>query len=665
MTDNNFSGDKKFPMKTLLADYLTNSDNKALPKFQVAVLVYVIILTFPSLIVDIGGDIDSSAFIGLHKAANEGLVYGKDIVFTYGPLGFLNIPLFITKSLWVCSAIYTLAVYAIAIISCSIYVRRMKANLAKTIIFAIIFVTVSTGWLNWPTGCDFKLLLSILIFSHLYTLSKKSPIQLSGLAFLYSILLFTKFSVGLMGVITGFVFLCILIKDKRKNEAIIFLVAFLVSFSALGLLLIGPPKVIFTYLHGCWEITTGYNDTLAIQAGYLKKYYLSAIFAWISYIGLFCYCAFKKRRLEIIFLSLIFGLLFSSYKLGFVRLDISHLIYFHSMWLLLFGLFFLRSFKDIKIAGYYILLFIFVIFCLCIANISELERASFPNLYMPNNIITKLENLQLSFNLFRGIGAEEQIAKVKMQLMQYFPLKTETVEMLSGHTMDVFPCDVAITEAYGFKWRPRPVFQSYIAYTEYLDSLNAKHFQSDSAPEYILYALSSLNARYAISDEPATFKTLLQEYEPCGQDAKFIILRKKHSPDMYMEKEIGTAVAKFDQIITFPKFNNELLFAKVYIENNLLGLAQKLLFKPPLDVRIKFYIPDKNEIVSYRLVCPNARNGIFISKIVEDQNDLLEIWKGDFRHDIAGLIFSNDHPKMFKDKITIRFFKMPANKIFE
>ncbi|MGA2916363.1 MAG: hypothetical protein ABSE89_10090 [Sedimentisphaerales bacterium] len=145
-------------------------------------------------------------------------------------------------------------------------------------------------------------------------------------------------------------------------------------------------------------------------------------------------------------------------------------------------------------------------------------------------------------------------------------------------------------------------------------------------------------------------------------DANFIVLRKKSSAGTDEGKEI-TVVAKFKQIIHLPELNNELLFAKIYIENNLLGLARKLLFKPPLDTYVAFFVPDKNKFQAYPLVCPNARNGIFISKIVEDQNDLLEVWKGDFRQDITGLMVFTYYPKMFKDRITIRFFKMPAKKL--
>jgi hypothetical protein len=526
----------------------------------------------------------------------------------------------------------------------------MKADLIKTVIFAIIFVVVCRGL----SPGDFELSLSVFIFSYLYTLRKKGLILLLGLAFLYSIMPFIKFSAVLAGSITGVVFLCVLTWNKRGKEAIIFLIACLISFITVGLLLLRTPKAILMYLYGCWQIASGFNDAMGTEGSKIDLWF--AIIAWALYICLFCYFAFMKRRQDLTYLILSLGVLFLSFKTGFVRQDI-HVLYFYSMWLLVFGLYYSKSFANARIAGYTVLLFIFVMFYQGSAKIF-----SFQNIYICNSVADKLRNLRLSFNLIRGIGAEEQATVNKTQLSKYYPLKTETIRMLSGHTMDVFPCDIAITEAYGFKWHPRPVFQSYSAYTEYLDSVNAKHFSSDSGPEYILYALSTIDGRYAIFDEPTTFRTLLRKYEPCAQDGNFIVLRKNLSADAGTEEYVGTEVGKFRQRILLHRVGEGLFFAKIHIEHNLLGLVRKFLFKPP-NVYIAFL--NNGKIIDgrvWRFVFSNAANGLFISQYVTNQNDLLKIWKGDIRQDITAIVLLTEHPVFFKDKITVQFFKMPTKK---
>ena len=645
-----------------IIDLLINADNKALPYLQAALLIYAIMLTIPPLIIDTHSDVDYSAYIGWHKAAEQGLIYGRDIVFTYGPLGFLTAPIFINKTLWAYSALYTLAVYAMVLFGFSLFLRKMKANLVKTVIFAVIFVAVFRGLLNWRPTRDFELLFSLLVFSYLYIRGKGNLIWLLGLAFLCGVLPYIKFSSIFAGGFIGAVFTYILIRDKRRKEAAVFLITSFVSFCILGLLLIGPSKAIFTYLYSSWQITSGYNDALGNVDPGREMDYFSAILAWIFYILIFGYCALRKRRDDIIYLVLCFGMLFLSFKLGFVRRDYEHVIYFYSTWLAVFGLFFLRPFPDAKIIRYFVLLFIFVMLFQCRTDRASLEISSFPGLYAPGKVGDKLKNLRLSFNLLRGIGTDELIAKTKTQLAKYFPLKDETVKMLSGHTVDVFPCDVAITEAYGFKWDPRPVFQSYLAYTEYLDSLNAKHFLSESAPEYILYALRTIDLRYAIFDEPATFRTLLQKYKPCAVDGEFIVLQKKPSADTVTGKYLDTTTEKFDQVFLPPQVDNGLLFAEVHIEQSLLGMAWKFLYKSR---NVWIFLDNGQEAVAEkprRLVYPNASNGLFIHQYIADQNDLLQIWNGNTRQNIRAILLWTPYPPFYKDKITVKFFAIPLIK---
>lgn len=285
------------------------SKDKALAYFQLVLLVCIAVLTFPPLIIGAsGGGLDQSWRIGLLKAADQGLIYGRDIVFTYGPLGFLTIPVFIKKSLWVYSAAYLLITYALTVFGCSLYLRKMKTNLVKTIIFAIIFAAIFRNLLGLPPGRDFELVLSTFILSYLYILGPRKLILLLGLAFLYSILPFIKFSTVLAGGIMGVIFLCILIKEKRGKEALTFLIAGMILFFTLGLLLLKSPKAIFIYLYGCWQIASGFNDAMGFGGN--KTDLLFAIFAWISYICLFCYCTSRKGETRWFILSSVSGRFF-------------------------------------------------------------------------------------------------------------------------------------------------------------------------------------------------------------------------------------------------------------------------------------------------------------------------------------------------------------------
>src|SRR4051794_27622935 len=55
--------------------------------------------------------LDPSWQIALHMAASDRLTYGRDVVFTYGPLGFLSIPLTVTVPTAVASIAFTIVLW--------------------------------------------------------------------------------------------------------------------------------------------------------------------------------------------------------------------------------------------------------------------------------------------------------------------------------------------------------------------------------------------------------------------------------------------------------------------------------------------------------------------------------------------------------------------------
>ena len=62
--------------------------------------------------------------IGLHLAAAHGLRFGHDVVFTYGPLGFLTFPSLVTASTAITSMVYALVANAALALAVLLVVRR-------------------------------------------------------------------------------------------------------------------------------------------------------------------------------------------------------------------------------------------------------------------------------------------------------------------------------------------------------------------------------------------------------------------------------------------------------------------------------------------------------------------------------------------------------------
>jgi len=104
----------------------------------------------------------------------------------------------------------------------------------------------------------------------------------------------------------------------------------------------------------------------------------------------------------------------------------------------------------------------------------------------------------------------------KKRLASYYGVPEKTLQALSTGDVDILPWEIEIAYAYNLTWRPRPVLQSYSAYTPYLDRLDAAYLGSSQAPQRLLYLDQAADYRYALFDEPATFRTILSHYAFAG-----------------------------------------------------------------------------------------------------------------------------------------------------
>jgi len=98
-------------LNTLLANF---SNSKYITIITLGILIFFFIWSLPKPIVPVGPGLapDPSWIIGIHLAKLNGLVWGSETVWTYGPLGYLIHPVNIDQSLWSHVFFYHITVHA-------------------------------------------------------------------------------------------------------------------------------------------------------------------------------------------------------------------------------------------------------------------------------------------------------------------------------------------------------------------------------------------------------------------------------------------------------------------------------------------------------------------------------------------------------------------------
>jgi hypothetical protein len=138
-------------------------------------------------------------------------------------------------------------------------------------------------------------------------------------------------------------------------------------------------------------------------------------------------------------------------------------------------------------------------------------------------------------------GMAEQQRLGRQAMRDLYALTPRQLALLRSGTVHVASLEAGVAYAYGLDWDPLPVFQQYTAYTKRLDELNAAKLESASAPERILWENApavdptfvavrpfpgTIDSRVPAWDSPAEMVQMFCRYRVEQWDERWAILRR-------------------------------------------------------------------------------------------------------------------------------------------
>jgi hypothetical protein len=613
------------------------------------------IWTLPSPIIFPNSGLDSSWIVGLNLAFVNNFQFGKDIIFTFGPLGFLWMPVLLDYNLWTLSLLFTLIIHFL-FIACVFYVIKTtfrKINYHFMLIPILIFA------IPYPYSFEYQLLIIASLMSYLILTDsislKKSPYILLFIGLLLSIATLIKFTAFFISIsiIIMFFFCCILMKKNSKYG--IYLFVFYITFLISIWFFAGQDTTnLVSYLYSGMDISNGYTDAMVVYGP-----------QWQVFLGITSLCIYllaiifsvKELNKNIVtFLLLNVGILFVAFKHGFIRHDGHQLIFFQICLLLFLFLSILvysyGSDKKLKYLNFVNILFIFFVLLSIYSFVPELLK---------DNIMIKQQDYVLSEQMIGNPELlEEQVKYHEAIIRDNYRLDEVTIKYLENKTVDIFPWDISMAWAYNLEWTPRPIFQSYSAYTQYLDEKNSLHFVGNEAPDIILYTSNSIDGRYPIFDEPGTFRNILFNYRYQNSSGNWIILN--HSKDTNLSNQVeylGTTEIKVGEIAEIPNYDGY-IFGYLTFDYNLFGKIMKILYKPS-PANIKFVLKNGEVTQEFRFIPGPAKNGLFLSQYIESNEKLASLFRGELEDNITGVVINTSAPNYYSKNIKITFIGIPKN----
>ena len=577
------------------------------------------------------GEIEDSYIQFLHTAFAEHLQFGRDILITFGPWGFL----------YGGYSPVTHTVSVIAWLGLSLVFWwtgwRTARHLSKNDLVAWFWLMAFAAVAGLPvfTLIDARLKAFVVLLWLLYFFVEDRPFTAAQAALVAALglLSLVKFNVLVeTAMVLGVVSLDTVFRRRRFPWLLLLFGASLVFFWVIAgqhLGALGP------FLRGSWQLTGGYTEAMMLTG----PEETSDVACFLLASALVCAIAGYAGRVRHRFFGLfpLVGLgfiLFAAFKHGYVRHD------FHeaaaTLELLLVSLAALAiawpvAASQSRRAALASLLPTFVVFLFAAFTFGRYYAKSLPAHLLETlsaRSVLAPAKLLLGRRYLRE-GYQAYLADIR---------KANPLPAIQGE-VDTYPGNAGVLLAHRLAYRPRPVMQSYQVYTPELADLNAAFLRSERAPAAIVFQIAPVDDHFPSLEDDRSWPELLTRYDVQQVEWPFVLLKRSVAPRAWRLAPLADLPIRLGELVPVPPATNGPIWATFEIDKTLLGTITSTVYKPPV-LSLSVFTPAGGPF-RYRLIPGMARSGFLLSPVTLDPLAFGSLAAGGALRDLADQVVTS------------------------
>jgi hypothetical protein len=579
-----------------------------------------LLLTFvviPFAVVDT--DADPSLSLVLNYAHEHGLQFGTEVVYTYGPLGFLGFPYFSTHATALRMVYHILVCLAAAV---GLWLVGWRLRLLWRCVLLGAFCWVASN-LNPKT--DLVLEACLLSWGLLCFVEVGRRLTVCALVFTGLVVLgaLAKMSFLFGGALSVILLACGLWSRARRLLALGIVAGFGAGF-LLGWTLAGQSLLhLGSFLANALAIVQGYNQALGWEGLDTLRHrgFLLATLA-IAMVFLRTLTAVPGQwRCRGWLSAWTLSLTFMVWKHGFVHGDVFHAgFFFGFVPLLALALeLFPCQRPVIGLLGQALAAVSCLLSFLTLQTFffpPVLESMARPFLAFGGNLIT----LCAPGEYFRRMNGILEANRRQAQL----PLCRQIIGRARADVFGQYQAYAVFNE---LNYRPRPVFQSPAACNDRLMGLNEQFYLSPSAPEYVLFDLTPIDRKFPPLEDARVLRDLLVNYAPVASEGTFVLLRARSS-DAPRLTLVRTGVVGPSQPIDLLGYGEAELWLEIALEPSFVGWLREFFYRPPIVRLAAWRSPAQDLIIRRRAPAAMLTAGFVASPLLTRNQDMLDLYNG-------------------------------------
>jgi len=192
-------------------------------------------------------------------------------------------------------------------------------------------------------------------------------------------------------------------------------------------------------------------------------------------------------------------------------------------------------------------------------------------------------------------------------------------------TVDIYSFNQSNLIASGNDWAPRPVFQSYSAYTEDLIAHNVAHLSSARAADNILFRVEPIDGRFPSSMDGASWPHLLDLYDLASLSNDTLYLKKAAEPRGVAERPLPSVRGRIGEPVAVPE-GADAVMARIDLRHSMIGKLIGILFKSPaIGITVRTASGAEE---TYRHIAAIGRAGMLVTPLVRNTHDFGVLYAG-------------------------------------
>jgi hypothetical protein len=224
----------------------------------------------------------------------------------------------------------------------------------------------------------------------------------------------------------------------------------------------------------------------------------------------------------------------------------------------------------------------------------------------------RFQLLAQNMDAVKALASRESLSAGYRQQLEEFR-RVKPLREVKG-TADFFPDQQAMLYGNGLQVRLPPIPQAFAAYNSYLSGRNAAFFRGPNRPDFVFFDIAPIDRRYPSAGDPYSWLALMDCYLPAGNSGGNLVLRAAGCENASLDLIAETRI-RAGQTVAVPVGGDYPVWVEIDMRLNWPGSMIAALAHPP---ETTLAVRTAKGWRSFRISAETGQSGFLLSPLLEE-----------------------------------------------